>query len=84
MDEGQDTAVRPLKKQNDTKYRNFVSSDCRLEYRIGRTADTGRQRSDSAGRFGKDFPKKPFPHFLSIKRSQLRRQKGKSVSKQGR
>ena len=38
MDEGQDTAVRPLKKQNDTKYRNFVSTDCKLEYRIGRTA----------------------------------------------
>ena len=58
MDEKKDTAVRHLKKQNATKYRNFVWSDCKLEYRIGRTAVTGRQRSESAGRFRNGFPKK--------------------------
>ena len=58
MDEKQDTAVRLLMKQNGTKYRNFALSDCKLAYRIGRTADTGRQRSESAGRFRNGFPKK--------------------------
>ena len=63
MDEEQATAVRLLKKQNGTKYRNFVWSDCKLEYRIGRTADTGRQRSESAGRLGQGFPKKSFMYI---------------------
>ncbi len=38
MNEGQDTAVRPPKKQNSVDNRNIESSDCKLEYRIGRTA----------------------------------------------
>ena len=60
MDEKQDTAVRHLKKQNGTKCRNFVLSDCKLEYRIGRTADTGEQRSVFAGRFRQGFPRRRF------------------------
>ena len=58
MDEKQDTAVRHLKKQNGTKYRNLVSLDCKLRYRTGRTAGIGKQRSESAGRFGQVFQKK--------------------------
>ena len=60
MNEGQDTAVRHLKKQNGTKCRNFVLSDCKLEYRIGRTADTGEQRSVFAGWFRQGFPRRRF------------------------
>ena len=51
------SAVRHLKKQNGMKYRNLVWLDCKLWYRTGRTAVTGRQRSESAGRFGQVFQK---------------------------
>jgi len=56
------TAVRPPKKQNDTKYRNLEESDCKLEYKIGRTADTGEQRSVFAGGVWKRFPKRAFSY----------------------
>jgi len=46
------------KNQNGTKCRNFVPLDCKLRYGTGRTAVTGRQRSESAGRFRQGFPKK--------------------------
>ena len=47
MDEEQATVVRLLKKQNGTKYRYFVWSDCKLEYRIGRTAAQANSKADS-------------------------------------
>ena len=47
MDEEQATAVRLLKKQNGTKYRNFVWSDCKLEYRIRRTVAQANSEANS-------------------------------------
>ena len=49
MDEKQDTAVRHLKKQNSVDNRNSEWSNCKFEHGIGRTANTGEQRSVFAG-----------------------------------
>ena len=61
--ENKTTAVRHLKEQNDMQYENLVWSDCKLRDKTGRAAVTGRQRSESAGRFGQVFQKNPKMDF---------------------
>ena len=56
--------VRHIKKQSGMQYKKLVQSGCKLRYRTGRTAVTGRQRSDSAGRFRQGFPKKSENGFV--------------------
>ena len=76
MGEKRDTAVRPLKKTKQHEQQKFRM--VRLQTGVQNRADsgTGRQRSESTGRFGQGFPKNLFsspsnpPHTLGEQRSE--------------
>jgi len=55
LDKKQDTAVRPLKEQNDMDNRNLEKKGCKFGYEMGRTAVTGEQRSVFRRTVGKRF-----------------------------